>query len=279
MAALALYLAASAPGAVAAPLQQRQAHLRVAAGAAVVPEALASDAAWKSAVGIALSNIWTRSPEDTAEPVAMQGSHKGNRTQGDKSERQPVSMQVPESEVNDFVKELSSSCGKRFTAMLHGKGPSLEAFGADGAGASSDSSQHEAKASCTALNGSICVTRAHVAQEKDVGAGRQMQSTVDVQGHGCLPRECVAKGDLQVLAAFMQLKAKETIPGMGVHVELRVNCTNSGGSTAAVGVATTASDGRPDHPKPSLHQSAAARSSAASVAGAAAALAATTSMY
>jgi len=245
-----------------------------------VPEALDSDGAWKSAVGVALSNIWAKSPEDAAEPVAMQGSHKGNRTAGDKSKRQPVSMQVPESEVNDFVKELSSSCGKRFTAMLHGRGPSLEAFGADNAAsASSSSTPHEAEMSCKALNGSICLTRAHVAQEKDVGAGRQMQSTVEVQGRGCLPRECVAKGDLQVLAAFMQLKAKETIPGMGVHVELRVNCTGSGGSTAAVGVAKTASVRSPEHPGHSLQQSSAPRSSAASVAGAAAALAATASMY
>merc|ERR1719198_7284 len=99
-----------------------------------------------------------------------------------------------------------------------------------------------------------------------MGAGRQMESTVDVQGRGCLPRECVAKGDLQILAAFMQLKAKETIPGMGVRVELHVNCTGSGGSTAAVGMAGSAGSASPEQPEHFMQQSASAKSSAASVA-------------
>jgi len=62
-----------------------------------------------------------------------------------------------------------------------------------------------------------------------------MQSAVNVHGNGCLPASCVKDQDLQHLTGFMRQRAKDAVPGMGVHVQLQVDCTKSGGSQASVG--------------------------------------------
>lgn len=141
---------------------------------------------------------------------------------------QPVSMQVPEEEINEFVSKLSDKCAKQFSAILTGESPSLHSFG----GPDSNTSETE----CHNLHGHICMTQAHVVEMKTNSTrGRNLRSTVDVEGKGCLPDQCVADKDLNLLAGFMRTQAKNTIPGQDVNVQLRVDCTASGGSTASVG--------------------------------------------
>merc|ERR550525_291301 len=64
---------------------------------------------------------------------------------------------------------------------------------------------------------------------------REMKMSTDVEGDGCLPRNCMEGEDLLLLAKLMQSKAKDTIPGAKVQVELHVDCTKSGGSLVEVG--------------------------------------------
>jgi len=189
----------------------------------LVPGAEASespaDASWKASVETSLSNLLSRAPSQES------GDEKKAETE------QPVQSQVPEKEMSDFLEKLTPGCRKRFTATLNGEDAPLHTFGEHGANTS--------HANCEKLNGSLCFTEAHVAQMKETGGGRQMKSTVDVEGNGCLPRECMAKDDLKSLAEFMSLRAKDTIPGMGVTVKLHVDCSISGGTMVDVGGSET----------------------------------------
>jgi len=165
------------------------------------------------------------------QPLALASSPKeagNNSTKGgqDGKAGRPVAMQLSEEELKGLSAKLTPGCEARFSALLEGKGPPLHTFGIH------DSSE----ASCQSLNGSLCETQAHVQQGTiEMQDGRKMSSAVDVTGKGCLPRECMAATDLQVLASFMQGKAKETIPGMDAHVALHVDCSKSGGRVATVG--------------------------------------------
>jgi len=140
--------------------------------------------------------------------------------------QQPVSVQVPQEEIKDLMKKLSKQCGAQFSGILDGKGPALHNFG--------DAGTNTSAASCKKLQGSLCFTQARVVQEKDDN-GRRMQSAVNVHGNGCLPASCVKDKDLQHLTGFMRQRARDAVPGVGVHVQLQVDCTKSGGSQASVG--------------------------------------------
>merc|ERR1711879_1063206 len=66
--------------------------------------------------------------------------------------------------------------------------------------------------------------------------GRKMESNSNMEGHSCLPKECMTESDLKQLAAFMQLRAKDSMPGETVQVSLAVDCTQNGGSKTSVGI-------------------------------------------
>lgn len=201
------YAAASVAGGSAS--RRNQVQLR--AGPLVSQE----NAAWATSVRSSLAAV------ELGAPQQGNGDGHGN----EKQPAQPVQVQVPEEEMKKFVAKLSSGCGKRFTQLLEGKGPQLHTFGAQGA---------TDEGSCTQLNGTICATEAHITEDKATG-GRTMQSTVDVEGNGCLPNECMAKDDLGHLTEFMHSRAKDTIPGTSVEVTLSVDCSKSGGSKAVMG--------------------------------------------
>lgn len=151
----------------------------------------------------------------------------------------PVTMQVPEKELKSFVSELSPRCETQFAEILHGKSQ-LHTFG---------SANANSEASCTKLNGGICAMDAHVTQAK-AASGRSMTSSTQVTGNSCLPRDCMAEKDLQVFAKFMRGKAQDTLPGTDANIELRVDCTKSGGSSTAVGAKPAATATHGDHALP-----------------------------
>jgi len=151
---------------------------------------------------------------------------KGDVAEVEGGDMGPVSMQIPEPELKKLSSSLTSKCNGQFTAMLDGKGPKLHHFTAGEKGADN-------KAQCSALEGAVCHTSAHIAENKDM-QGRAIKSSVEVEGDGCLPSMCLNQGDLKVLAVFMQGKARETIPGSGVEVNLHVDCSQSGGAIADV---------------------------------------------
>jgi len=128
----------------------------------------------------------------------------------------PLTMQVPEKELQQFVSALSSSCKAQFSDILAGKSE-LHTF----SGASAGSGE-----TCTKMKGTLCTMNAQVTQ-KSVQSGRDMKSTTEVSGKSCLPEECMTEGDLKVLANFMKAKAKESM-ALGVtadvHIDLTVAC-------------------------------------------------------
>jgi hypothetical protein len=150
----------------------------------------------------------------------------GDQGKGDtaKDAQGGLAMQVPEEELASFLGELSIGCKKQFTAMLKGSGTGLHTFEVDGA-------SNATEESCQKLDGGLCFTQANVEEEAE-RAGRSMHTRVDVEGTGCLPSQCIAKYDLQQVAKFMKMKAKENLPGNGVTVQLHVNCTEIGGGVA-----------------------------------------------
>jgi len=137
-----------------------------------------------------------------------------------------LKIQVPEKELQALIDKLSTGCEQQFSDILHGRGPAFHNFGHPGTDSSS--------AGCAQLNGTLCAMEAQVSRQQD-SQGRSMSSSTEVEGNGCLPRHCMADSDLQVLAAFMQSKAKSAIPAPGVEVALKVDCSAAGGSNALVG--------------------------------------------
>lgn len=152
--------------------------------------------------------------------------HKGDAVEQEGAGQGPVNMQVPDTELKKITSSLSSKCNAQFSAMLDGKGPKLHHF-------SASTDAEESKAECSSLEGLVCHTKAQISEDKDM-QGRTVKSQVMVEGDGCLPNMCMGEGDLKVLATFMQGKAKETIPGSGVEVNLHVDCSGSGGAIASV---------------------------------------------
>lgn len=182
-------------------------------------------AAWRRRVrGVLSGALLARAPSASEE------ERQGDSDDGGK-EKQPVAMQVSEEELERFVGRLSSACGDQFAAIMrggNGSGAALHTFEDEGG------PRNVSALSCERLNGSLCFTTAHV-EEKVQQGGRRMKSQLDMKGDGCLPNQCVSGSDLQAWAVFMQSKAKEQLPGMGITVQLNVNCTASGGTTAVAG--------------------------------------------
>lgn len=202
-------------GGHAGNVRREPAHLRTASD---------SDAPWKAAMQASISNFALPAPASTA-----MNAGKGDKGDKGKKTEQPVSVQVPQNDIDLFIKSLSSSCGHRFQQTLQGKGGDLHTFGAGGSTADA--------ASCKKLDGTLCATQAHIIHERSQGTnGRKMESTTDVSGNSCLPSECMSKMDLEKLSQFMHTQAKGIIPGEEHQIELKVDCTANGGTTAAVGV-------------------------------------------
>lgn len=181
--------------------------------------ALQPDTAWESRVGDVLRSenlMFVEAPSSGGEQDAMQQANG------------PVSMQVPEKELKKLTGDLSGKCREQFSKILNGKAAPIHTFAHAGENAT------EAKAACSKLDGHLCMTHAFVSQQKEM-SGRYITSTVNVKGDGCLPSNCMGNSDLAVLATFMQSKAKSSIPGMGVDVQLNVDCSGSGGAVANVG--------------------------------------------
>mmetsp|Transcript_40490 Transcript_40490/g.116387 ORF Transcript_40490/g.116387 Transcript_40490/m.116387 type:complete len:267 (-) Transcript_40490:90-890(-) len=149
---------------------------------------------------------------------------------------QPVTMQVPEGELKNLTAKLSAKCEVQFNQMLHGKSM-LHTFGDSGSTSEGD---------CTKLSGSLCQIDTHMEQAAD-HKGRSMKSTTHVAGKSCLPGDCMAQTDLQVLAAFMRSKAQQTLAGADVDINLRVDCSKSGGSVASLGPTGSAGALIPGH--------------------------------
>jgi len=219
LAALA-YLAVGDAGSV----RHDTAHLRVP-----------TDEPWKAALTASISNFALPSPVNAAARTSVAGVDAKKGDKGDKEEKskkktdQPVQVQVPDNELNQFMGTLSKGCSGRFKQMLLGEGGDLHTFGT--AEIKADQS------GCKKLHGSFCSTRAHIIHEKKQSSnGRTIESTTDVSGNSCLPSECMSKQDLNQLATFMHTQAKNVIPGDEHEVELHVDCTQDGGTTAAVGV-------------------------------------------
>lgn len=205
-----------AAGRHAGSMLREPVHLRVAA-----------DESWKSAVEASISNLVLVSPV-TATHAKAAGDEEKKGDKGKKTD-QPVQVQVPDNELDQFLGTLSQGCSDRFKQMLLGKGGDLHTFGTSQIKAS--------KASCSKLNGTMCATQAHILSEKkQTSNGRTMESTMDVFGDSCLPRECMSSKDLRQLTQFMHKQAKNVIPGQEHQLELHVDCTKNGGTTAAAGV-------------------------------------------
>jgi len=174
--------------------------------------------------------------------------------------KQPVSTQVSQKDMDAFVATLSAACGKQLNAIMAGKAPAIHTFGEVGV--------NSTEGGCGKLEGALCDTEAQIESAKSGPADRHMRSLQHVTGQGCLPSRCTQKDDLAALAGFMQSKAKEAVPGTGVLVKLKVDCTDSGGATAKVGYDTD-SEGTVGQ----LHQALSTKSSAARAGAALAALA------
>jgi len=196
---------------------------------AVAARGLRGQEAWRAAVEASLAELLPFAAPALAHAPREEGSGSGKSNSKAESKR-PVNMQVAQEEIDQLSANLTTSCDKRFHAMMRGEGPALHTFGNAGT--------KSTEASCTRLNGTICATRAHVVQERNTQDGRSMRSVMDVTGDGCLPSQCTAASDLTVLANFMKVKAQDTIAGMGVEVSLFVDCSAHGGSTVAISDST-----------------------------------------
>jgi len=148
--------------------------------------------------------------------------------------------QVPQGELDQLSKRLSKKCEERFAAVLKGEGRKLNIFGEGGSKA--------AEETCQGLNGTICLRQAHIVQTQ-ARDGRKMRQSTEVEGHGCLPSECLDAVDLQELTNFMQVQAQGSIPGTGAKVGLRVNCSKSGGSVVSSGFTMSFADTEAKKPK------------------------------
>merc|ERR1719356_1040304 len=138
----------------------------------------------------------------------------------------PVQMQVSEQELKNLTASLSAGCRTQFVSILEGTGPALHTFG--------DADENATTEGCAMLNGTICETQTRVSQEEVLSATRTSKSEQNVEGLGCYPSDCTDSTDLKLLARFIHLRAHEMLPGVGVNIELNIDCTSHGGSTAAI---------------------------------------------
>lgn len=218
-------LAFLAIGSDAGSVMRQPVHLRA--------DADSIDAPWKAALEASITHFVGPAP---VSAVAQAKDVKGDEKEKKKASKmdQPVQVQVPDAEMKNFIGLLSTGCGGRFEQMLAGKGGDLHKFGSHGAKAD--------EASCTQLEGSLCATKAHIIHAKKGNSnGRTMESSTDVAGNSCLPKQCTSGADLNQISQFMHTQAKNIIPGAEHRVELHVDCSKSGGASADVGVTKSGS--------------------------------------
>lgn len=142
-------------------------------------------------------------------------------------QEQPVAVQIEDKVVEDFQKELSPACEKRFTAMLKGNSPELSSFDTHQGGKA-------AAKQCGKLDGKVCFTKASVTETQDAPDGRKLAQTTRVEGHSCVPKECSSQSDLNAYAQFMHGQTANLMPGEAVGVALNVDCSASGGAVASI---------------------------------------------
>jgi len=184
------------------------------------------DVAWQSTFVAAL-NSQVESHVNKGDSVSSsQHAGSGGGEGGSKQKMGPVAVQVSEEEIKKLMLQFSDGCKHRMNAQLEGKGTALHTFGGPTGNAS--------EANCDALNGTICDTHALVMQKRSMPNNRELLQTTDVAGKGCLPSECMSSPDLEALSRFMHGQARNQVPGMGVTVELRVDCTHAGGNSAMI---------------------------------------------
>lgn len=195
---------------------------------ALVPDA-DETAPWKATLESSIANLAAPPMSAAVQTKDVNVEKKGEEKEKEKSKLdQPVQVQVPDNEMQGFISTLSTDCGGRFQQMLQGKGGDLHKFGSHGMKADD--------ASCTKLEGTMCHTQAHIIhQKKTMTNGRKSESSMDVAGNSCLPRQCMAKSDLDRLATFMHTQAKNIVPGAEHRVELSVDCSKNGGASATIG--------------------------------------------
>lgn len=163
---------------------------------------------------------------------------------GDKV-NQPVAVQVDEKTMEKLQKELSPKCSARFSSMMEGKGPAMHNFKDHKVGKSSSKQ-------CEKLQGKICVTEAAVLESYTHHDGRKLSQEVEVTGNGCLPSECTSQKDIETLATFMHKQTEEMVASHDTTVELRVDCSLTGGGVVHLG-----KKGQKTVPEPKAKKSAA----------------------
>lgn len=215
-------IALLAVGAEAGSVQREPVHLRASSDNV--------DAPWKATLEASIANLAAPPMSAAVQAKDVKGDKGEEKKDKDAKSKldQPVQVQVPDNEMQGFISTLSTECGSRFQQMLQGKGGDLHKFGTHG-GKADD-------ASCKALEGTMCQTQAHIIhQKKTMSNGRNMESSMDVAGNSCLPRQCMAKADLDHLAQFMHTQAKNIVPGAEHRVELNVDCSANGGAKSSMG--------------------------------------------
>merc|ERR1719160_2196420 len=87
-----------------------------------------------------ISSFALASPANVTSAVQAKGVGADSKEdKGKKKTENPVSVQVPDSELNKFLSTLSTGCSGRFRQMLLGKGGDLHTFGTAKVEANSDS--------------------------------------------------------------------------------------------------------------------------------------------
>lgn len=184
------------------------------------------DVAWEPSFLAALNTQVDRHVNKGDSGNSAQHAGSGGGEGGDKQKVGPISVQIPEKVINELLLKFSDGCKHRMNEQFEGKGAEMHTFGGP--------SGNFSTANCNVLDGTICDTHAHVVQKRDTPDNREMFQTIDVTGKGCLPSECMSASDLDALARFMRGQAKDQVPGMGVTVELNVDCTRSGGHSVLI---------------------------------------------
>merc|ERR1719421_698408 len=119
---------------------------------------------------------------------------------------QKVKVQVPQEAIEETRKQMSSSCGRRFAAIMNGEGPPMSQFEAP-------KGQDEEKLyqGCAKIGGMVCSSEGQISKlvTKD-GFSKAMSHKR--QGPACVPAECVGDVDLKVFTAFMREQTFKSMP-------------------------------------------------------------------
>jgi len=159
--------------------------------------------------------------------TAFAGAFKGPAQAGAAKTDQPVQAQIEDEKIEDFQKELSPACRKRFNAMMAGTGPATTSFDEHG-------SAKEGAQQCKKLAGKLCFTKAQITESQKAPDGRKLAQTTAVEGNSCVPTECSDSSDLTAYSMFMRQQTKNLMPGDTMKIALHVDCSKSGGAVASI---------------------------------------------